>query len=251
MTDTNKRARQEAAPTTSPRAYIFDFGGTLDTAGCHWACFLHEAYHRCGVPVGWEPFRQAYVFAERRLDSNNLIEPSFTLRRTLDIKIETEMEWLRTMGYWYASPAEFATSHAQVLTYIYNKVSEETARSREVLLRLPQPKVLVTNFYGNMNAVLAELGLDDMFQAVIESATAGIRKPDARIFALGIEALGVAAADVTVVGDSMKNDILPAKSLGCRTVWLRGEQWDDTADDVPDAADSVITSLNELLPHDE
>ena len=46
---------------------LFDFGGTLDTAGCHWGKFLWYAYKRNGIPVTEEQFREAYVHAERTL----------------------------------------------------------------------------------------------------------------------------------------------------------------------------------------
>ena len=39
---------------------LFDFGGTLDTAGCHWGRFLWYAYKRNEIHVSEEPFREAY-----------------------------------------------------------------------------------------------------------------------------------------------------------------------------------------------
>ena len=68
--------------------------------------------------------------------------------------------------------------------------------------------------------VLHEYGVDDCFQQVIESAKVGIRNPGPQIFQLGVEALGMSPEEVTVVGDSLENDILPARQLGCRAVWL-------------------------------
>ena len=87
------------------------------------------------------------------------------------------------------------------------------------------PAVLVSNFYGNIGAVLADFGLDHLFRAVIESAVVGVRKPDPRIFMLGVDALGLQPREVLVVGDSLKKDILPAESIGCPTAWLKGKGW--------------------------
>ncbi len=53
----------------------------------------------------------------------------------------------------------------------------------------------------------------------------GIRKPDPRIFSLGVEALGLAPEEVLVIGDSLSKDIKPAQSIGCPTVWIKGRQW--------------------------
>ncbi len=53
----------------------------------------------------------------------------------------------------------------------------------------------------------------------------GVKKPDPEIFAMAIRRLGLAPADVAVVGDSIDKDIEPALSLGCRAYWIVGRQW--------------------------
>lgn len=106
--------------------------------------------------------------------------------------------------------------------------------------------VLVSNFYGNINTVLAEFGLDCLFNGVIESAVVGVRKPDPRIFRLGTDALGLNPEDVMVVGDSFTNDIIPAAAAGCRTAWLKGEGWTDAVYD-EQLPDVIIKDLSRLL----
>lgn len=108
------------------------------------------------------------------------------------------------------------------------------------------PMVLVSNFYGNISVVLQEFGLDGIFEEVIESAVVGIRKPDPQIFLLGVDALGMKPEEVTVVGDSLEKDIIPAKRAGCHTVWLKGEGWTN-AQDGENQADRVIMTLDELF----
>ena len=134
-----------------------------------------------------------------------------------------------------------------VVQHVYGLTKTETSHSREVLLKLREkyPMVLVSNFYGNIAVVLQEFGLDGIFQKIIESAVVGIRKPDPRIFSLGVEALGLKAEEVIVVGDSMDKDIIPASKAGCQTVWFKGEGWtDDPVDEsIPDR---IITDLWDL-----
>lgn len=228
----------------STRGYIFDYGGTLDTGGCHWGRYIQHAYERQGVPVSEEIFREAYVFAERTLGSNPIIQPSYTFRKTLDVKLRIEMEHIEEVMCGF----DCERWHGLVLDDLYGKVQVEISHSREVLYELKKrcPMVLVSNFYGNIATVLGEFGLDGIFDHIVESAVVGVRKPDPRIFTIGVEALGMSTSEVTVVGDSYDKDIVPAKKAGCRTVWMKGEGW--TADE-PDgkAADQIITSLNELL----
>lgn len=237
------------------KGYIFDFGGTLDTNGCHWGKFIWHAYERQHVPVNWEQFREAYIFAEQQLGKNAIILPTDSFRQTLDKKLRIEMERLVTQGYWYSSPLEVERLHAAVLDDLYSRVCEHVTCGREVLLRLkPQyPLVLCSNFYGNLTEVLKEFQLDGLFQDVVESAVVGIRKPDVRIYELALRSLGgvEAAAGVVVVGDSLKNDIRPARQIGCQAIWLKGEPWDSEASDnsasYSDEADRVITNILDLI----
>ncbi len=37
--------------------------------------------------------------------------------------------------------------------------------------------------------------------------------------------MGFAAENVLVVGDSFSKDVVPAKAVGCRVAWLKGEGW--------------------------
>ena len=230
------------------RGYIFDYGGTLDTGGRHWGKVLWRAYSRHGIPVTEKQFREAYVHAERTLGSQPIVKPDFTFRRTLDAKLRIELEHLATTGALDGDKTKLTEMRQKMLDDIYESVKLETSKSRKVLesMAAEHPLVLVSNFYGNIRTVLDEFGLDGLFKDVIESAVAGIRKPDPRIFTLGVEALGLKTGETTVVGDSITKDIIPAKQAGCRAVWLKGEGWDDTPQDetLPDA---VITELGQLL----
>lgn len=221
----------------STKGYIFDYGGTLDTGGCHWGKVIWHAYQQAGVPVSEAAFREAYVHGERTLAKNPIIKPDFTFRQTLDAKLRIEMEYLGNTAM-----------HDVVLHQLYADVCRHTAESVRVLrqLKAQYPMVLVSNFYGNIATVLHEFGFDGLFSHIVESAVVGVRKPNPRIFQLGVEALGICAEEVTVVGDSIDKDIKPAHEAGCKTVWIRGEQWtDDPVDERQ--ADRVIDCLSELL----
>ncbi|MBQ7870483.1 MAG: HAD family hydrolase [Prevotella sp.] len=227
------------------KGYIFDYGGTLDTGGCHWGKRIWHAYEKCHVPVSEELFRDAYVYAERELGRNPIIQPDYTFRKTLDVKLRIEMEYISEKqpgfdtGLW----------HDAVLDELYEATREETARSLRVLkvLKERRPMVLVSNFYGNIATVLHEFGLDGIFDSIVESAVVGVRKPDPRIFSLGVEALGMKPEDVTVVGDSYDKDIVPARKAGCNTVWMKGEGWTDDEPEDMTAADMTIGTLEELI----
>lgn len=218
------------------KGYIFDYGGTLDTGGQHWGMLLWHAFERHQVPVSESQFRDAYVYAERTLGRNKIIQPTDTFLQTLKAKVQLELTYLNNESYTDA-----------IVSDVYERTKSQTALSRRVLMQMKaSPMVLVSNFYGNISVVLQEFGLDGIFAEVIESAVVGIRKPDPQIFLLGVDALGMKPEEVTVVGDSLEKDIIPAKRAGCHTVWLKGEGWTN-AQDGENRADRVIMTLDELL----
>ena len=267
----NNRKDPRPSSLEGLKGIIFDYGGTLDTCGQHWGKKLWHAYERQHVPVTEQQFRDAYVYGERTLGRNPIIKPDYTFHRTLSTKIRLEMEHLCTQGAWDASEEEFKQKHQAVLEDVYAEVLATTAHSAEVLTQLSErfPMVLVSNFYGNIECVLQEFGLCKFFPRFVESAVVGIRKPDPRIFELGVEKLRSSdveektqnpplsttlnselstlhSNEVLVVGDSFYKDILPAQKAGCRTAWFKGEGWtDETYDET--IPDMVITDLSDLL----
>lgn len=230
------------------KGYLFDYGATLDTAGCHWGQMLWASFRRCGVPVTEQQFRDAYVYGERTLGSRNLIAPEDTFYTTLGVKLRLEFCFLMQVGALKTDEGEAALMRERVQNDVYKRVLDTTKESRTVLekLRKNYEMVLVSNFYGNIRTVLKEFGLDVFFKDIVESAEVGIRKPDRRIFEMGVQRLGLRPDEVVVVGDSFRKDVVPAKEAGCHAVWLKGEPWKQEAVDetVPDR---IIYSLKELL----
>ena len=94
---------------------------------------------------------------------------------------------------------------------------------------------------------MKDFGLSESFSAIIESSVVGVRKPDPAIYQLGIDAMGFPADKVLAVGDSYPKDVVPAKHIGCRVAWLKGESWDEDANE--SLPDLIITDLPELLTY--
>lgn len=225
---------------------IFDYGGTIDSRGVHWSEVIWDGYRSAGViGVDKEVFREAYVYAERELARTRHILPHHTFHDLLRIKMQIEFQWLADRGDISAKVIEKYA--ADVADYCYEAAKESIAEARPTLevLSTHFPMVLVSNFYGNVEAVLEDFGLRHFFKSIIESAVVGVRKPDPRIFELGVEALGLTPEAVLVVGDSYKKDIIPAESIGCRVAWLKGKGW--TAEEDAVTHSGIITRLADVL----
>ena len=228
---------------------LFDFGGTLDTAGCHWGRFLWYAYKRNEIHVSEEQFREAYVHAERTLGKLPIIQSHDTFLSMLTNKLRIEFEYLLSCGWLAVDRVEAERMQRVLLNDIYERVKANISDSKSVLtgLKKKHRMGLVTNFYGNMSVVLDEFDLSSLFETVTESAVVGVRKPDPLIFSLAVESLNVKADEVVVIGDSYTKDILPSHEIGCKTVWLKGEGW-TIEEPTSCVADYVIKDLRELHP---
>ncbi len=80
---------------------------------------------------------------------------------------------------------------------------------------------IVTNGEGEpQRAKLAAIGVSDRFTAVIASGEVGCAKPDAAIFALACERLGVEPARTAHVGDRLDLDAQAASAAGLHGIWL-------------------------------
>jgi epoxide hydrolase-like predicted phosphatase len=77
------------------------------------------------------------------------------------------------------------------------------------------------------------LPLDELFDDVVDSSEVGLRKPDARIYHLALERLGVDAADAVFVDDAPGN-VAGAERVGIRSVLIGPERAD-----VPAALDAL------------
>ena len=229
----------------SAKGIIFDYGGTIDTNGVHWAEVIWAEYQRAEAGVSRELFREAYVHGERTLGKNRIIEPTHTFRDLLNIKIKIQFDYLVAQG---ATHLAVGNKAAEIAEGCYSQVLETLKTTCGIVEELSKnrPTVLVTNFYGNMPVVLKEFSLEKYFDTIVESSVVGIRKPDPRLFALGVEALGLPAEDIVVIGDSYRKDIAPARSLGCKAVWLKKVVWEEEPIEVGKEPTAIIDNLQLL-----
>ena len=94
---------------------------------------------------------------------------------------------------------------------------------------------------------LENWGLLKYFDVVAASAELGVSKPDKLIFEKAIELAGVPAYNAVMVGDRLDNDIIPAKAVGMKTVWIRkGLSIYQNIEFGKNIADWVVDTLSDL-----
>ncbi len=235
------------------KGIIFDYGGTIDSRGVHWSEVIWQAYRDAAIDtdfaVSKDEFRQSYVAAERELARVRHILPGDDFYTLLLKKMRIELTDLVQRGI-APTLASGIESYAERLATLCDEAARQcVAEARPVLEQLSEryPMMLVSNFYGNVDSVLRAYDLRRYFRGVIESAVVGVRKPNPTLFRLGVDALELPAGEVLVVGDSLRKDILPAESIGCRTLWLKGKGW--TAEEDAQTHPGTIHSLTQVLDY--
>lgn len=226
------------------KGIIFDYGGTLDTGGDHWSEVIWAAYQQAGVAVDKAEFREAYVQAERELARTRHILPEHNFGDLLLVKMQLELQWLSEQGLF--PPAQVQAKAKEVADICYHSARSKVQEAVPVLEALSKKYKLelVSNFYGNIRTVLEDFGISKFFPKIVESAVVGVRKPDPKIFSLGVEDLELKPEEVVVVGDSYRKDIEPAIKLGCKAIWIKGKGW--TAEEDAQTFPNTITDIRQL-----
>ena len=193
-------------------ALLIDFGGTLDADGAPWVDRFYQLYQDAGGVAERSEFRAAFAASDKALESVPGIA-SFDYSATVAKQAE-----LLAVGL-----ADGALLRdAELADRFVDDAMKIADRNRPVLLELADAFQLavVSNYQGNLQPCLDELGLSNLFDVVSDSEIVGWRKPDRRIFDATIQGLDVTAAQCWMIGDSPPNDIAGAAALGMRTCWM-------------------------------
>lgn len=249
------------------KGLILDYGATIDSNGKHWSEVLWEGYCQCSLPITKEQFREAYIYTERYVSFNPVVQPDYNFFELMQVRVGIQMDFLIQQD-WLSEEIllttlkvlsegevpivddvrELAQHFVDIIAgYCYDYARRCTLEATSLIEKISDRYecALVSNFYGNLKAVLQDFGLSRCFRFVIDSAEVGVRKPDPAIFQLAIDKLGLRPEEITVIGDSYRKDILPAVSLGCKAIWIKGSNWDKSDDTIQ--YEPCATSIFQLV----
>ena len=105
---------------------------------------------------------------------------------------------------------------------------------------------VVSNYNALLREQLAELGLEDWFSVIVNSADFGEAKPHHGIFLEGVKLLGASPERVLYVGDDLHNDYYGAQQVGLHAVLLNR---DSVAIPADVRAIATLTDLLQLLDY--
>lgn len=192
---------------------LFDFGGTLDSDGVPWKERFFRLYRAAGAAESLAQFDRVFYAADDAVVG--AIPATLRLRDTV-----------RAVAAGVSRGLGVADDDLtdRIVDAFTGEVRAMVGQNRPLLARLSARYRLgmVSNFYGNLMAVCDDVGVGPLFGVIVDSVWAGCAKPDPRIFQRATEALRVAPAEATFVGDSQARDMAGARALGMPHVWLCG-----------------------------
>jgi putative hydrolase of the HAD superfamily len=224
------------------KAVIFDFGGTLDTNGVHWSVKFLETYKSFGLEFTPERYNYAYVKADEELKRK-----AKSINRYMDLLLEQSCLHFKYIFAEESDEIKLKKLAGESIDKIMPDVDNCLGESKKIFEALKKNYKLgiVSNFYGNLERICEDIGFTDYVCVMVDSETAGIEKPHPGIFSLALQNLRVKPEDTFVVGDSYERDIVPAKILGCKTIWLKNKSFKES--DNTDSADYIVSNLADIL----
>lgn len=193
---------------------LFDFGGTLDSDGEHWFDRFCALYGQAGLNLPLPDIKRAFYEADDCCKKNPALLHA-GLRSLMEYHVHVQFKKLnlkakrteRTMAHSFCERTEhFLARNALLLN---------TMKGR---FRMG----VVSNFYGNVSVLCEEAGLAKSLDVIVDSGKLGIEKPDHGIFLAALDGLQLPPSRVAFVGDSYDRDMVPARELGMKTIWMFG-----------------------------
>lgn len=217
-------------------AILFDFGGTLDSDGEHWLDRFYELYEKTGLHIPRTEIKRVFYDTDT-LCCNDPEVNTMRLRQLMNHHIRLQF---RLLGI---ADTEAVTAMVEAFC---SKTLHYLHRNAGILSRLSNRFRLgvVSNFYGNVETLCREAGLSRSLDVVLDSIRVGVAKPDPAIFRMALNRMNLTAENVIFVGDSYERDMIPARKIGLKTVWIKGPNPRIPAD--APQVDAVILGLYEL-----
>lgn len=172
------------------------------------------------------------------IESNNIDRQEFYDR--VEKCAKTDSYAVRAAALYYG--AEIPRWYGEL-----EKLYPDTKMILEILSQKYKLGVIANQVAGTKDR-LDNWGIGKYFDVVVASAEAECAKPDLKIFNLALEQAGCKPNEAVMIGDRLDNDVVPAKQLGMKTVWVRqGFAKYQSISNETEKPDFIIDSIGDIL----
>jgi HAD superfamily hydrolase (TIGR01509 family) len=200
---------------------LFDFGGTLDADGVAWKERFHTLYRAEGLDIAADTFAPIFFAADDPLVGS--LSSTAGLSETVTaLATNLEAELARRNAGEDAGTVSEQNRGQRVASRFLFEASATFTRNRPILeaLKARYRLGLVSNFYGNLEAVCRSATIAPLFGVMVDSQCVGAEKPDPAIFHVALETLHATPETTVFVGDSLRRDREGARRMGMRFIWI-------------------------------
>lgn len=172
------------------------------------------------------------------IESNNIDRQEFYDR--VEECAKTDSYAVRAAALYYG--AEIPRWYGEL-----EKLYPDTKMILEILSKKYRLGVIANQVAGTKDR-LDNWGIGKYFDVVVASAEAGCAKPDLKIFNLALEQVGCKPNEAVMIGDRLDNDVVPAKQLGMKTVWVcQGFAKYQSINSENEQPDYIIDTIGDIL----
>ena len=230
---------------------LFDFGGTLDADGVAWKERFHTLYRAEGLDIAADAFAPIFFAADDPLvgslsSTAGLSETVTALATNLEAELTR-----RGAGTEDAGTVNEQNRGQRVASRFLFEASAAFTRNRPILeaLKARYRLGIVSNFYGNLEAVCRSAAIAPLFGVMVDSQCVGAEKPDPAIFHVALETLHATPETTVFVGDSLRRDREGARRMGMRFIWIAPQnvQAAETRASAEPPIHATVTRLPDLM----
>jgi len=230
---------------------LFDFGGTLDADGVAWKERFHTLYRAEGLGIAADAFAPIFFAADDPLvgslsSTAGLSETVTALATNLEAELTR-----RGAGTEDTGAVNEQNRGQRVASRFLFEASAAFTRNRPILeaLKARYRLGIVSNFYGNLEAVCRSAAIAPLFGVMVDSQCVGAEKPDPAIFRVALETLRATPETTVFVGDSLRRDREGARRMGMRFIWIAPQnvQAAETRASAEPPIHATVTRLPDLM----
>ena len=230
---------------------LFDFGGTLDADGVAWKERFHTLYRAEGLDIAADAFAPIFFAADDPLvgslsSTAGLSETVTALATNLEAELTR-----RGAGTEDTGAVNEQNRGQRVASRFLFEASAAFTRNRPILeaLKARYRLGIVSNFYGNLEAVCRSAAIAPLFGVMVDSQCVGAEKPDPAIFHVALATLHATPETTVFVGDSLRRDREGARRMGMRFIWIAPQnvQTAETRASAEPPIHATVTRLPDLM----